>query len=63
MLCTEVLKREVFSPQAFAATETGMLADLLELSWDPVVNIRLGVANCIVKHLLTNGKYLPFFIV
>ncbi|ERL85640.1 hypothetical protein D910_03057 [Dendroctonus ponderosae] len=57
LLCTEILKREALSPQDFASAETGMLSDLLELSWDPVVNIRLGVANCIVKHLITNGKY------
>ncbi|XP_019760688.2 serine/threonine-protein phosphatase 4 regulatory subunit 1 isoform X4 [Dendroctonus ponderosae] len=58
LLCTEILKREALSPQDFASAETGMLSDLLELSWDPVVNIRLGVANCIVKHLITNDYFV-----
>lgn len=52
ILCTELLKQNAMEPEEFAAV---MLPHLLDLSWDPVANVKLIVAGCIVKHLINKG--------
>ncbi|XP_066148507.1 serine/threonine-protein phosphatase 4 regulatory subunit 1-like isoform X4 [Euwallacea fornicatus] len=46
ILCAEILKKEAMEPEEFGIV---MLPHLLDLSWDPVPNIRLVVADCVVN--------------
>ncbi|CAH1124904.1 unnamed protein product [Ceutorhynchus assimilis] len=49
LLCIELLRNEAMDSEEFASA---LLPHLLDLSWDPVANVRLVVANCIVNHIL-----------
>lgn len=42
-------------PDSFACD---VMPHLLDLSWDPVANVRLVVARTISQHIITNGKWL-----
>ncbi|KAL1518261.1 hypothetical protein ABEB36_001909 [Hypothenemus hampei] len=48
-LCAEILARDAMEPEEFASL---LLPHLLDLSWDPVANVRLVVARCIVNHII-----------
>lgn len=54
LLCEEILKEQSLSPSRFASD---LMPHLLDLSWDPVVNVRLVVARCLAVHIITNSKY------
>nr|XP_023018479.1 serine/threonine-protein phosphatase 4 regulatory subunit 1-like isoform X3 [Leptinotarsa decemlineata] len=52
LLCIELLKEEALSTELFASE---ILPHLLDLSWDPVINVRLVVARCISQQIMENG--------
>lgn len=53
LLCIELLKEEALEPEQFMSE---VMPHLLDLSWDPVANIRLVVARCISNYILKNGR-------
>ncbi|XP_066256538.1 serine/threonine-protein phosphatase 4 regulatory subunit 1-like isoform X4 [Euwallacea similis] len=55
ILCAEMLKKEAMEPEEFG---TVMLPHLLDLSWDPVPNIRLVVADCVVNCVVKTGYFV-----
>lgn len=55
MLCAEFLSAEAVPPELFASD---VMPHLLDLSWDPVANVRLVVARTIANHIIINGKLL-----
>lgn len=59
LLCAEVLKAEAVAPELFADE---MMPHLLDLSWDPVPNVRLVVARTISQHIVVNGESLVFYL-
>lgn len=56
LLCEEILKEQSLAPSRFASD---LMPHLLDLSWDPVVNVRLVVARCLAVHIITNSKLKP----
>ncbi|KAJ8980249.1 hypothetical protein NQ317_003758, partial [Molorchus minor] len=54
LLCSELLKEHALSPEQFASE---VLPHLLDLSWDPVANVRLVVAKCLAQHVVTNEYF------
>lgn len=55
LLCSELLKEQALPPEQFASE---VLPHLNDLSWDPVANVRLVVARCLAKQVVTNGKFV-----
>lgn len=53
LFCSQILKDKSVTCEVFASE---VLPHLLDLSWDPVPNVRLVVARTIAKHIITNGK-------
>lgn len=53
LLCEEILKEDSLPPSRFASD---LMPHLLDLSWDPVVNVRLVVARCLAVHIISNSK-------
>lgn len=60
LLCSELLVSKAVSPEQFT---NDVMPHLLDLSWDPVANVRLVVARTISKHIVTNRKYLVKFCI
>lgn len=58
LLCSKLLIAEALSPEQFSSE---VMPHLLDLSWDPVANVRLVVARTISQHIVTNGKSKDFF--
>ncbi|CAG9856795.1 unnamed protein product [Phyllotreta striolata] len=56
LLCTELLKEDALDPEQFTCE---VMPHLLDLSWDPVANVRLVVARCISN--LIFGEYSDYF--
>ncbi|KAG5900679.1 hypothetical protein JTB14_005944 [Gonioctena quinquepunctata] len=54
LLCTELLVEKALPAEQFASE---IMPHLLDLSWDPVPNIRLVVARCISKNIITNEYF------
>ncbi|CAH1106535.1 unnamed protein product [Psylliodes chrysocephalus] len=54
LLCIELLKEEALEPEQFMSE---VMPHLLDLSWDPVANIRLVVARCISNYILKNEYF------
>ncbi|KAJ8927571.1 hypothetical protein NQ314_019954 [Rhamnusium bicolor] len=54
LLCAELLREEALPPEQF---ESEILPHLLDLSWDPVANVRLVVARCLAKHVIPNDYF------
>ncbi|XP_074026001.1 serine/threonine-protein phosphatase 4 regulatory subunit 1 isoform X3 [Leptinotarsa decemlineata] len=54
LLCIELLKEEALSTELFASE---ILPHLLDLSWDPVINVRLVVARCISQQIMENEYF------
>lgn len=52
-LCSELLVNSSLSNEQFA---TEVLPHFIDLSWDPVANVRLVVAQIIAKRIVTSGK-------
>lgn len=52
VLCIETLKRDALEADDFAMM---LLPQLLDLSWDPISNVRVVVANCIVNYVMKIG--------
>lgn len=53
LLCSELLVAQAIPLEQFA---TDVMPHLLDLSWDPVANVRLVVARTIANNIITNGK-------
>lgn len=56
-MCAQILSSEAISEEQFA---TEAMPHLLDLSWDPVANVRLVVARTIARNILKCGTY--FFL-
>ncbi|XP_018571086.1 serine/threonine-protein phosphatase 4 regulatory subunit 1 isoform X2 [Anoplophora glabripennis] len=54
LLCSELLKEQALPPEQFASD---LLPHLNDLSWDPVANVRLVVARCLAKQIITNDYF------
>ncbi|KAJ8940759.1 hypothetical protein NQ318_009671 [Aromia moschata] len=54
LLCSELLKEQALPPEQFASE---VLPHLSDLSWDPVANVRLVVARCLARHVITNEYF------
>ncbi|CAG9816036.1 unnamed protein product [Phaedon cochleariae] len=54
LLCAELLKEHALPAEQFASE---IMPHLLDLSWDPVANVRLVVARCISQHILKNDHF------
>lgn len=52
LLCSEILTSKALLPEQFACE---VMPHLLDLSWDPVANVRLVVGRTISQHIATNG--------
>jgi len=57
-LCSEVASSNALSPRLFSTT---LLPSLARLSRDPVSNVRLSVARCLARDILSSGN-LPIYI-
>ncbi|XP_076263074.1 serine/threonine-protein phosphatase 4 regulatory subunit 1-like isoform X2 [Rhynchophorus ferrugineus] len=55
VLCRKMLQENALEIEEFASI---LWPHLLDLSWDPIANIRLMVAECIVEHIVTNEYFL-----
>ncbi|XP_056647680.1 serine/threonine-protein phosphatase 4 regulatory subunit 1-like isoform X2 [Diorhabda sublineata] len=55
LLCIELLKEDALDYELFISE---VMPHLLDLSWDPVANIRLVVARCISKYIYKNEKFI-----
>ncbi|XP_060521123.1 serine/threonine-protein phosphatase 4 regulatory subunit 1-like isoform X3 [Cylas formicarius] len=55
LLCSRLLAQHALPPQEFASE---VLPHLLDLSWDPVANVRLVVAKCLVERILTEEYFM-----
>lgn len=53
LLSSELLQTKSVSNELFVFD---IMPHLLDLSWDPVPNVRLVVARIIARHIITNGK-------
>jgi serine/threonine-protein phosphatase 4 regulatory subunit 1 len=53
LLCYKLLSSKALPPEQFASE---IMPHLLDLSWDPVANVRLVVAKTIAQHIIPNGK-------
>ncbi|XP_072393509.1 serine/threonine-protein phosphatase 4 regulatory subunit 1-like isoform X1 [Diabrotica undecimpunctata] len=51
LMCIEILKEEALEPEQFVSE---VMPHLLDLSWDPVANVRLVVARCLSRYILNN---------
>ncbi|CAH1390720.1 unnamed protein product, partial [Nezara viridula] len=54
LLCSRLIKEGVLSEEMFARD---VLPHLLDLSWDPVANVRLAVARAAAQHILPNAYF------
>jgi len=54
LLCSELLTSRALLPEQFACE---VMPHLLDLSWDPVPNVRLVVARTISQHIATNEYF------
>ena len=54
LLCNRLLASKALPPEQFA---TEIMPHLLDLSWDPVANVRLVVAKTIAQHIIPNGEF------
>lgn len=54
LLCSELLVAQAIPLEQFA---TDVMPHLLDLSWDPVANVRLVVARTIANNMITNGNF------
>lgn len=52
-LCSELLTNDSLSMEQYS---TDVLPHFMDLSWDPVANVRLVVAKIISKDLVSNSK-------
>lgn len=53
LLCSELLIAQAVSHEQLGSD---VMPHLLDLSWDPVANVRLVVARTIAKHIIVIGK-------
>lgn len=53
LLCNKLLSSNALPPEQFAPE---IMPHLLDLSWDPVANVRLVVAKTLAQHVIPNGK-------
>ncbi|CAH1973187.1 unnamed protein product [Acanthoscelides obtectus] len=51
LVCIELLKAKALTQDQFASE---IMPHLLDLSWDPVANVRLVVARCLSKHIMVD---------
>ncbi|RZB38856.1 serine/threonine-protein phosphatase 4 regulatory subunit 1, partial [Asbolus verrucosus] len=54
LLCYKLLSSKALPPEQFA---TEIMPHLLDLSWDPVANVRLVVAKTIAQHIIPNEYF------
>lgn len=54
LLCARLVSVRALPPANFAAD---MMPHLLDLSWDPVPNVRLAVSRTLAQEVLANGKF------
>ncbi|KAJ3665913.1 hypothetical protein Zmor_001377 [Zophobas morio] len=54
LLCNRLLASKALPPEQFA---TEIMPHLLDLSWDPVANVRLVVAKTIAQHIIPNEYF------
>ncbi|KAF5276488.1 hypothetical protein FQA39_LY06557 [Lamprigera yunnana] len=54
LLCSELLMSRALLAEQFASE---LMPHLLDLSWDPVPNVRLVVARTVAQHILTNEYF------
>lgn len=55
LMCIELLKEDALDSELFISE---VMPHLLDLSWDPVANIRLVVARCISKYIFKNENFI-----
>lgn len=55
LLCNKLLASNALPPEQFAPE---IMPHLLDLSWDPVANVRLVVAKTLTQHIIPNGKVI-----
>lgn len=58
LLCSELLTEHAICYEQFGSD---VMPHLLDLSWDPVANVRLIVARTIAKSIIVIGKYDIFW--
>lgn len=56
-LCAKLVTQYVLPPETFARD---VMPHFLDLSWDPVANVRLAVAKTLANNILKNGKFKFF---
>nr|CAH7715020.1 unnamed protein product [Callosobruchus chinensis] len=54
LICIELLKAKALTQDQFASE---IMPHLLDLSWDPVANVRLVVARCLSKHIMIDEYF------
>lgn len=55
LLCSRLISERVLSDEMFACD---VLPHLLDLSWDPVPNVRLAVARTLASDIMQHRKYV-----
>lgn len=53
-LCSSLVSSGALPPEKFA---TDVMPHLLDLSWDPVPNVRLAVSRTIARNIIVHGNY------
>jgi serine/threonine-protein phosphatase 4 regulatory subunit 1 len=57
LLCSQLVVKQILSEELFACD---VFPHLLDLSWDPVPNVRLSVARTLATNIAVQSEYIVY---